>query len=102
MPVRLVASAAEPELSARGKLRLRREEIHYALKWRFLQRHNGSMPTVRSTARLNPAEFSEWENRRRPRLGRAGKLAGYEDVRPLTPIEQHLQSNVQSDCAGPH
>lgn len=36
------------------------EEMHEALKWRFLERHDGPMPTVRSTATLNTAEFSEY------------------------------------------
>ena len=36
------------------------EEMHDALKWRFLQKHDGPMPTVRSTASLNTVEFSEY------------------------------------------
>lgn len=36
------------------------DEMHDALKWKFLQRHDGPMPTVRSTAGLNTAEFSEY------------------------------------------
>jgi hypothetical protein len=36
------------------------EEMHDALKWKFLQRHDGPMPTVRSSASLNTAEFSDY------------------------------------------
>jgi hypothetical protein len=36
------------------------EEMHEALKWRFLARHDGPMPTVRSTATLNTTEFCEY------------------------------------------
>ena len=36
------------------------EEMHDALKWKFLQRRDGPMPTVRSTTSLNTAEFSEY------------------------------------------
>ena len=36
------------------------EEMHEALKWRFLKKHEGPLPTVRSTADLDTAEFSEY------------------------------------------
>lgn len=37
------------------------EEMKEALKWRFLQVHqNGKLPTVRSTARLDTAEMTEF------------------------------------------
>ena len=43
-----------------------KEEAHEALKWRFLQKHDGPMPTVRSTASLTTVEFGEYvENCRR-------------------------------------
>jgi hypothetical protein len=36
------------------------EEMHDALKWKFLQRRDGPMATVRSTAGLTTVEFSEY------------------------------------------
>lgn len=36
------------------------EEMHEALKWKFLQRHDVPLPTVRSTASLNTAEFTAY------------------------------------------
>jgi hypothetical protein len=36
------------------------EEMHEALKWRFLQKHDGPLPTVRSTTDLDTAEFTEY------------------------------------------
>jgi hypothetical protein len=36
------------------------EELHEALKWKFLQKHDGPLPTVRSTGTLNTLEFAEY------------------------------------------
>lgn len=38
-----------------------REEMHDALKWRFLRIHDeGDLPTVQSTAALNTEEFTDY------------------------------------------
>ena len=34
--------------------------MHEALKWRFLQKHDGPLVTVRSTTDLDTAEFTEF------------------------------------------
>jgi hypothetical protein len=40
------------------------EEMHAALKWRFLQKHDGGpLPTVKSTASLSTAEFTDYIER---------------------------------------
>lgn len=36
------------------------EEMHEALKWRFLKKHDGPLATVRSTADLSTAEMTEF------------------------------------------
>jgi hypothetical protein len=36
------------------------QEMHEALKFRYLQTHEGPMPRVRSTADLSTAEFTEY------------------------------------------
>jgi len=36
------------------------EEMHAALKWRFLQKHEGPLPTVKSTAGLDTRDFAEY------------------------------------------
>jgi hypothetical protein len=39
------------------------EEMHTALKWRFLQKHDGPLPTVSSTASLSTVEFTDYIER---------------------------------------
>ncbi|MCE5335161.1 MAG: hypothetical protein LLG06_11320 [Desulfobacteraceae bacterium] len=39
------------------------EEMHEALKFKFLRTHAGDLPTVKSTAKLNTGEFTEYVDR---------------------------------------
>ena len=36
------------------------EEMHEALKFKFLQQHGGTLPTVKSTTKLSTMEFADY------------------------------------------
>jgi len=40
-----------------------KEEMHEALKWHFLRKHESPLPTVKSTTRLNTKEFVDYIER---------------------------------------